>query len=101
LTKLSMLIIPIPPSLTFKFLSNNIFKINDIWGKNNNTLVDNQTIFNRLDDKRNWISSSLLNIVWLSTKVLLIISYFVYKFYLLTFDKIVYVNHSHPPFINI
>jgi hypothetical protein len=24
--------------------------------KNNNTFVDNQTIFNRLDDKRNWIS---------------------------------------------
>jgi hypothetical protein len=30
--------------------------INDIWDKNNNTFVDNQTIFNRLDDKRNWIS---------------------------------------------
>jgi hypothetical protein len=38
------------------FLRNNIFKINDIWDKNNNTLVDNQTIFNRLDDKRSWIS---------------------------------------------
>ena len=38
------------------FLRNNIFKINDIWDKNNNTFVDNQTIFNRLDDKRNWIS---------------------------------------------
>jgi hypothetical protein len=37
-------------------LRNNIFKINDIWDKNNNTFVDNQTIFNRLDDKRNWIS---------------------------------------------
>jgi hypothetical protein len=37
-------------------LRNNIFKINDIWDKNNNTVVDNQTIFNRLDDKRNWIS---------------------------------------------
>jgi hypothetical protein len=24
--------------------------------KTNNTFVDNQTIFNRLDDKRNWIS---------------------------------------------
>ena len=24
--------------------------------KNNKTFVDNQTIFNRLDDKRNWIS---------------------------------------------
>jgi hypothetical protein len=34
-----------------------IFKINDIWDKNNNTVVDNQTIFNRLDDKRNWISA--------------------------------------------
>jgi hypothetical protein len=31
-------------------------KINDIWDKNNNTFVDNQTMFNRLDDKRNWIS---------------------------------------------
>ena len=38
------------------FLKNNIFKINDIWDKNNNTFVDYQTIFNRLDDKRNWIS---------------------------------------------
>ena len=38
------------------FLRNNIFKINDIWDKNNNTFVDNQTIFNRLNDKRNWIS---------------------------------------------
>ena len=38
------------------FLRNNIFKINDIWDKNNNTFVDNQTIFDRLDDKRNWIS---------------------------------------------
>ena len=38
------------------FLRNNIFRINDIWDKNNNTFVDNQTIFNRLDDKRNWIS---------------------------------------------
>ena len=38
------------------FLRNNIFKINDIWDKNNNTFVENQTIFNRLDDKRNWIS---------------------------------------------
>jgi hypothetical protein len=37
-------------------LRNNIFKINDIWDKNNNTSVDNQTIFNRLDDKRSWIS---------------------------------------------
>jgi hypothetical protein len=37
-------------------LRNNIFKINDIWDKNNNTFVDNQTIFNRLNDKRNWIS---------------------------------------------
>ena len=37
-------------------MRNNIFKINDIWNKNNNTFVDNQTIFNRLDDKRNWIS---------------------------------------------
>jgi hypothetical protein len=37
-------------------LRNNILKINDIWDKNNNTFVDNQTIFNRLDDKRNWIS---------------------------------------------
>jgi hypothetical protein len=38
------------------FLRNNIFRINDIWDKNNNTFVDNQTIFNRLDDKRNRIS---------------------------------------------
>ena len=38
------------------FLRSNIFKINDIWDKNNKTFVDNQTIFNRLDDKRNWIS---------------------------------------------
>ena len=38
------------------FLRNNIFKINDIWDKNNNTFVESQTIFNRLDDKRNWIS---------------------------------------------
>ena len=37
-------------------MRNDIFKINDIWDKNNNTFVDNQTIFNRLDDKRNWIS---------------------------------------------
>ena len=37
-------------------MRNNIFKINDIWDKNNNTFVENQTIFNRLDDKRNWIS---------------------------------------------
>ena len=37
-------------------MRNNIFKINDIWDKNNNTVVDNQTIFNRLDNKRNWIS---------------------------------------------
>ena len=37
-------------------MRNNIFKINDIWDKNNNTFVDNQTIFNRLNDKRNWIS---------------------------------------------
>ena len=34
----------------------NIFKINDIWYENNKTSVDNQTIFNRLDDKRNSIS---------------------------------------------
>ena len=34
----------------------NIFKINDIWYENNKTCVDNQTIFNRLDDKRNSIS---------------------------------------------
>ena len=33
------------------FFRNNIFKINDIWDQNNNTFVDNQTIFNRLDDK--------------------------------------------------
>ena len=37
-------------------MRNNIFKINDIWDKKNNTFVDNQTIFNRLDEKRNWIS---------------------------------------------
>ena len=34
----------------------NIFKINDISDKDNETFVENQTIFNRLDDKRNWIS---------------------------------------------
>ena len=38
------------------FLRNNIFNINDIWDKNNKTSVENQTIFNRLDDERNWIS---------------------------------------------
>jgi hypothetical protein len=37
-------------------LRNNIFRINDIWDNNNNTFVDNQIIFNRLDYKRNWIS---------------------------------------------
>ena len=31
-------------------MRNNIFKINDIWDKNNQKFVDNQTIFNRLDD---------------------------------------------------
>ena len=34
----------------------NIFKINDISDKNNETFVENQTIFNILDDERNWIS---------------------------------------------
>ena len=38
----------------------NIFKINDIWDKNNKTSVENQTIFNRLDDERNWISDCAL-----------------------------------------
>jgi hypothetical protein len=44
-----------------RFFRNNIFKINDIWGKNNNTFVDNQTIFNRLDDKRNWAKIKKIN----------------------------------------
>ena len=34
----------------------NIFKINDISDKDNKTFVENQTIFNRLDEERNWIS---------------------------------------------
>ena len=34
----------------------NIFKINDISDTDNKTFVENQTIFNRLDDERNWIS---------------------------------------------
>ena len=38
----------------------NIFKINDISDKNNKTSVENQTIFNRLDDERNWISDCAL-----------------------------------------
>jgi hypothetical protein len=38
----------------------NIFKINDISDKNNKTFVENQTIFNRLDDERNWISDCAL-----------------------------------------
>ena len=33
----------------------NIFKINDISDKDNKTFVENQTIFIRLDDERNWI----------------------------------------------
>jgi hypothetical protein len=37
-------------------LRNTIFNINDIWNKNNKTSVENQTIINRLDDERNWIS---------------------------------------------
>jgi hypothetical protein len=37
-------------------LRNTIFNINDIWNKNNKTPVENQTIINRLDDERNWIS---------------------------------------------
>jgi hypothetical protein len=35
--------------------------INDIWDKNNNTSVENQTIFNRLDDERNRISDCTKN----------------------------------------
>jgi hypothetical protein len=42
-------------------LRNNIFNINDIWDKNNKTSVENQTIFNRLDDERNWISDCAKN----------------------------------------
>ena len=38
------------------FFRNKIFKINDIWDKNNKTFVDNQIIFNRLDDQMNWMS---------------------------------------------
>ena len=34
----------------------NIFKINDISDKNNKIFVENQTIFNRVDNERNWIS---------------------------------------------
>ena len=37
---------------------NNIFKINDVSKKNNKSFVENQTIFNRLDDERNWISAN-------------------------------------------
>jgi hypothetical protein len=37
-------------------LFSNIFKINDISDKNNKTFVENQTIYNRVDDERNWIS---------------------------------------------
>jgi hypothetical protein len=37
-------------------LINNIFIINDIVDKKIKTCVENQTIFNRLDDERNWIS---------------------------------------------
>jgi hypothetical protein len=33
----------------------NIFKINDISEKDNKIFVENQNIFNRLDDERNWI----------------------------------------------
>jgi hypothetical protein len=33
----------------------NIFKINDISEKDNEIFVENQNIFNRLDDERNWI----------------------------------------------
>jgi hypothetical protein len=28
----------------------------EIWDKNNKTSVENQTVFNRLDDEMNWIS---------------------------------------------
>jgi hypothetical protein len=42
-------------------LINNIFKINDISDKTNKTSVENQTIFNRLDDERNWISDCAKN----------------------------------------
>ena len=38
----------------------NIFKINDISDKDNKTSVENQTIFIRLDDERNWISDCAL-----------------------------------------
>ena len=40
------------------FLINNIFKINHVSNKNNKYFVENQTIFNRLDDERNWISAN-------------------------------------------
>jgi hypothetical protein len=39
-------------------LRNNIFTTNDIWVKKNKTFVENQTIFKRLDDERDWISES-------------------------------------------
>jgi ribonucleotide reductase alpha subunit len=42
-------------------LRNIIFNINDIWDKNNKTSVENQTIFNRLDDERNRISDCTEN----------------------------------------
>ena len=32
-------------------MRDNIFKIKDIWDKNNNTFVDNQTIFNNINGK--------------------------------------------------
>jgi hypothetical protein len=44
--------------LFIAFQRNNIFKTNDIWVKKNKTFVENQTIFKRLDDERDWISES-------------------------------------------
>jgi hypothetical protein len=46
----------IKPYDLFIFSFSSDFNINDIWDKNNKTSVENQTIFNRLDDERNWIS---------------------------------------------
>ena len=54
-------------------MRNNIFKVNDIWDENNDTFVDNKTIFNRRDDKRNWISE------WAKIKIKSIPEYFVKK----------------------
>ena len=50
------------------FLINNIFIINDIVDKKIKTCVENQTIFNRLVDERNWISDCAKKIKKLTRK---------------------------------